>query len=188
MIEEEIVMDWSDTDKREPKFTRPELLVHPQIPRMLHGFNPRTLMGNRWWHKNRWEAFKENNHCCWACGVHRTEAWKYQWLEGHECYRYMWEEGRLILEEIVGLCFACHSFIHDGHLAAMCMGGKITRAEENYVRKRGHDILQENDLLSERATRHLGGWDHAPWEEWVMVVEGQEFSLEDFRRGGDIDE
>jgi hypothetical protein len=55
------------------------------------------------------------------------------------------------------------------------MSGKITRAEENYIRKTGFDILKKNNLLDERATRHMGGWDHAPWAEWVMVVEDQEF-------------
>jgi hypothetical protein len=121
-------------------------------------------MGDQWWNEKRWQAFQKNNHCCWACGVHITQAWKHQWLEGHECYEYLWEEGRLI-----------HSFIHDGHLAVMCMSGKITRAEENYIRKTGFDILKAHDLLSVRAERHLGISGHAPWDEWVMVVEDQEF-------------
>lgn len=185
MSDEIITVSWASVVAQDPLFTRPELLTHPQIPGEFHGFNPRSVMGRRWWHKVRWAAFAKNNYCCWACGVHRSEAWKHQWLEGHEVYDYQWEKGRIVLSEVVGLCFACHSFIHDGHLAAMCMSGKITRGEENHIRQHGWRILKKHNLIEDRSYRHaFPGYESAPpWKQFLLIVEDKEFLLQDFREG-----
>lgn len=169
--EEYIEVDWAPVTPQEPKFRRPELLQHPPIPRGLHYFNPRTLMGEEWWDIKRRQAYAENDYCCWACGVHQTEAYKHQWLEGHECYEYNVKDGIVTLVEIVALCWACHAYIHEGHLAAMCMSRKITRAEENWVRRHGAQVLREAGLLRSWA---VPGADDV--EQWTLKVDDKEFT------------
>lgn len=96
-----------------PKFVHPELLLHPPIPWPLWGVNPRRIEGTKWWNKTRKEAFRKNNNCCHACGVHRLET-KEQWLEGHETYDIDYDAKTQTYMGTVGLCRLCHQFIHCG--------------------------------------------------------------------------
>ena len=90
----------------------PELLTHPNIPKPLHGITPRDILGKAWWDQQRQIAYRERHYHCWACGVHKSQAAYYQWLEGHESYDIDYVHGIVTLREIVALCHACHSFIH----------------------------------------------------------------------------
>lgn len=176
-----ITMDWSSVDRQEPRFTRPELLTHPNIPKSLHGFNPRTVLGEDWWNSKRKEAYARNNYCCWACGVHQSEAFKHQWLEAHEAYRFDIPECRVYLEEIVALCFSCHGFIHDGHLSLMQKEREITKEEEMAVLLHGYAILRENSLT--RATPTISWADKQKLiaNGWTLVVDGNEYNQKDWR-------
>ena len=155
------------------KFTRPELLDHPNIPKPMHLTNPRSLLGKEWWDTNRYKAYAENNQCCWACGVHRQRAEYHQWLEGHESYRIDYANGRMELIEIVALCHACHNFIHDGRMAAMVDKGQMEGDKMESIMTRGLALLQEAGYPA---------YEHAPWNgeiadwgEWRMIIEGKEY-------------
>jgi len=94
-----------------PLFTRPELLLHHQIPLRLVGINSRTIEGKEWWDVVRKEAYAKNNYCCWACGTPRLDAPKCL-LDAHECYEYEYDERRAHFVGVVALCRDCHQFIH----------------------------------------------------------------------------
>src|SRR3990167_9396936 len=87
-----------------PNFTNPAILLHPNIPKPMHGVNPRTIMGQEWWDEQRQRAYEENNFCCWACGVHKSQAAYHKWLEAHECYEIDYIAGRMYMRIIVALC------------------------------------------------------------------------------------
>lgn len=95
-----------------PKFLKPELLLHPSVPKYLSGVNPRTIRGQEWWDLVRKEVYAKNNHCCWACGTYQLDALYEPLLDAHETYIYDYEKFEARPGEVVGLCRADHWFIH----------------------------------------------------------------------------
>jgi hypothetical protein len=95
---------------------KPEILTHPNIPKPLHGLNPRSILGIEWWDKVRYEAQKRNNFKCFACGIDKYET-KEKWLEGHEYWNIDYKTGKCEVVSIEPLCHKCHNFIHSGRLA-----------------------------------------------------------------------
>lgn len=173
-----ITMDWSSVNPQEPKFTRPELLTHPVIPRSLHGFNPRTVLGEDWWNEVRKKVYAENSYCCWACGVHQSEAYLHQWLEAHECYEYHPETARVVLIEVVALCWACHAYIHEGYLIRMAMKGEVTRDQANHAVRHGAQVLARANL---QRTWTVEGASKVVKGDWVLIIEGDEYPQKDWR-------
>jgi hypothetical protein len=119
----------------------PELLLHPQIPRAMKGLNPRTVLGNEWWQSERRKAIAKTEGHCAACGVHKMNAEKYQWLECHEQYDYVGKQ--LIYKDCVPLCHYCHAFIHRGRLKKLWADREITEKELEYILRRGLCLLKE---------------------------------------------
>lgn len=153
-----------------PIFRRPELLLHPNIPKPLHGCAPRVVLGDQWWNEHRQEAYRTNNYCCWACGVPRSDALVHQWLEAHEAYDFDYSRGRLTLLEIVALCHLCHNFIHSGRLSMLNSSGEVTDEFVDQVTKHGKAVTR--GLKRPKATdpRNV-----AKWSDWRMVIEGRDY-------------
>lgn len=162
----------------QPRFTRPELLRHPNIPKPLHGIAPRAIYGKEWWDEQRYKAYAVNNYCCWACGIHKTRTKYYGWLEAHETFKYNWKIGELVFTEIVALCHLCHAGIHSGRSWMMLEAGKIT--EQMYK-----DIMTNKKMVLARCTTPPIEEKHydVPWDQWVMVIDGKRYhsKFKDFR-------
>jgi hypothetical protein len=162
-----------------PKFKRPELLLHQPIPRPLHGTNPRIIKGATWWNKQRVKAYKKNNYCCWACGVHRSTAKKHAWLEGHEVYDIDYKAGLAVFKEVVALCYHCHAFIHQGRLAAQLDAAEISYSAYRDVVDHGFEVINaaglESKWLAQKAADAFLGYgaqsDGAvPWSQWRLII------------------
>lgn len=125
---------------------RPELLLHPNIPKPLHGLNPRTIKGQAWWDVQRRQAYKEKDYHCWACGVHKSDALYHQWLEGHEYYEYDYVKGLAKLKYVVALCHCCHNFIHSGKTEKDFLSHRISFERFKTILQHGTDILFKNNL------------------------------------------
>jgi len=161
----------SSSKKQKPKFIRPELLLHPNIPKPLHHVNPRSILGKTWWYEQKQKAYKENNYCCWACGVHKSEAKYHEWLEAHEHYDINYETGCVKLKEIVALCHSCHNSIHDGRMEMQLRRGEI--AEEKFVDILGHkyEILRKYEVFPNKKEITKT----CKWKEWHLLLEGKKY-------------
>lgn len=180
-------------------FIRPEILTHPNIPKPLHGLNPRTIKGDTWWKEVRKKAYAENNFCCWACGIPKHRARFRNRLEAHEYYEIDYAKGSAEVIEVVALCIPCHHFIHSGRQISLFQKGDIIASKLFYVMRHGMAILMKANLQMHStqadAILHLNTtgiirlneeeWSYiyecasiapikiAPWEKWHLILEGE---------------
>lgn len=159
--------------KRRPDI-EPILLSHPNIPKPLHGLNPRGLLGEEWWNTARRAAYAKRGFHCWACGVHKSDALFHQWLEGHERYRIDYKKGVAEFVEVVALCHACHNFIHSGRLFMLFLSGKSTEAKTLSILHRGFSVqkaanLPPNPFALRVAAQLVQELDDPP--PWLRVAE-----------------
>jgi len=161
--------------KRKPDRTsftpRPIILLHPNIPKPLHGLAPREILGKEWWDKTRKEAYAKTNECCAACGVEKHRARYHQWLEAHECYETDYALGRSVYVETVALCHACHNFIHSGRMQIMVDRGDMPVSKYKDILKHGNGLLAQYGY---RKTQALSG-PCAKWKDWRLVLFGIEY-------------
>ena len=173
--------------KRKVKVTvgkYPEILLHPNIPKPLHGLNPRTVMGAAWWDEMRFKAYEKYDNHCWACGVHRSQAHgRPGILEAHEIYSIDYVKGRMELMEISALCSWCHSYIHDGLLNVLLEDGQVTQKQYDRIMAHGAAVLKAagctmlKPLYPEESAC-------AEWGKWHLVIKGKKF----FTRFKDYDD
>lgn len=168
----------------------PAILTHPNIPKPLHGMNPRTLLGQAWWDQARHAAYASTRYRCLACGVPKEEAQGPKWLEAHEWWNIDYARGRCEVKRIVPLCHYCHNFIHSGRLL-MIAGTDKPMKECVAILEHGFQILRDHKLRAfygtVEAAHELGartfGVRAAPlpkvgkvgWGDWVLVLEGSEY-------------
>jgi len=169
---------------------KPEILTHPNIPKPLHGLNPRSLLGKEWWDKTRFDAQKRTNYTCAACGIHKSKAKKHQWLEGHEYWDIDYTTGICEVKSIEPLCHYCHNFIHSGRLSKILRIEK-TETEVIDILEHGFQILSKHKLQCFPFTLmfadSLGCKTYnvesyklpeleLDWSDYVMILEGKTYS------------
>ena len=155
----------------------PTLLLHSNIPKPLHEVNPRSIMGQKWWDRNRRIVYEEQGYKCAACGIHKSQAkGKNQWLECHEVYKINYRAGKATFLKLVALCPYCHSFIHNGRLQALYDKGEISRTEYFSVLNHGKEILEKYGLFNQWEHRHdIPDGKVADWKDWRLIFEGVEY-------------
>jgi hypothetical protein len=158
-------------------FTRPEILMQPQLVKPLHSMAPRTIMGTGWWNRVRQEAYAKNNYHCFACGVHKSEALFKNWLEAHESYSIDLEKKQYKLEELIALCHACHNYIHAGRLKAIFDKKEISEYKYRRILEHGDTLLFINDMDKTRAWwtephihKQLLPEIDGTWDEWHLLL------------------
>ena len=183
---------------------RPELLLDPVLPKPLHGMNPRKMISVKWWDTVRKEAMAKNDDCCWACGVHKSKQLYRNWIEGHEDYDINFKTGRVVLKEIVGLCHACHQFIHHSWLFVRFNLGEVGHRYAFNILRHGMGVIKEAGLPPRpgQALHYLlvEGRDRAEadsivfdrklldiypepkkfadWDKWYIEIEGTKYHTE----------
>lgn len=154
---------------------RPEILLHPQIPKPLHGIAPRIILGKEWWDIKRQEAYQKYNHHCWACGVDKRDAKYHYWLEGHECYNFDYKIGELKLIEISALCHSCHNYIHKGRLLMIWQKGEIDDKKYYDILSHGEKILKECQTKKYPFMNDISFAHNLLWSEWYFLIEGKKY-------------
>ena len=150
----------------------PEVLLHPQIPKPLHGLNPRTILGDKWWKETRNKAYASTAYHCLACGVHKFDAEVKQHLEGHEEYRIDYKKCRAVYVRTIPLCHLCHSYIHKGRQQMLFQSRKITAAKYQKVISHGEHVISKANLR--RGSESVGLAD-GEWSDWRLILFGKEY-------------
>lgn len=169
---------------------RPYLISYPNIPKPLHGLNPRTIMGRERWDSERQKVYASTDYHCAACGVHKSRAKKHKWLEAHEMFEIDYRKGVADLVEIIPLCRFCHAFIHSGLLRIRARKKEVTAQHVRDVMEHGCEVLRRDnspifvgtaelcDLVSvDRAGILIMRQPNkiADWSTWRMVWNGNEY-------------
>lgn len=88
------------------------LIAMPNIPRPLHGVNPRTLLGTSMWNSMRRRCYADANDTCEICG---RKPEKLSQRHGHEVYKIDYANGTATFCRVYCLCSLCHlGCIHTG--------------------------------------------------------------------------
>lgn len=148
---------------------QPELLLHPNIPKPLHGLNPRTILGQQWWDNTRRKAYAEQDYCCLACGVHKSNALFHSWLEGHEFFKIDYVVGYAEVTKIVALCHACHNYIHSGRMRMLVDKGQMSIIKMADIIQYGERILDQAGLPYRVDPPTVVQQD---WSKWYLLLEG----------------
>lgn len=174
---------------KKPK-NKPWLLSQSNIPKPLHGVNPRTIMGKDEWDKFRRKVYASTGYHCAACGVHQIDAMFHKWLEAHEDYEIDHRRGRMTVRSVEPLCHACHSFIHSGFLFVQLKKEMKSRDDVKSILKHGFKVLESAKLPAFIGLKNViaasgykdswhGEWiypekSNVSWQEWRMVWMGKE--------------
>ena len=164
----------------------PEILTHPNIPKPLHGVNPRSIKGKDWWDSERQKAYLSTNNHCISCGVHQSSAKFSKRLEAHEDYTIDYKNGVVKINKIIPLC---HMFIHSGLLSMKLSSEDISPGKFKYILQHGCNILYNNGLEGFSYTVSLAkknGCINIPearinsefgvaWSEWHLLFEGKKY-------------
>lgn len=147
------------------------ILLHPPIPTPLHGTNPRTVMGTKWWNEQRRRAYEENNFVCSACGVHKEDSLGREVLEAHEYYHYDYVKYKLTLAKIVALCPACHAYIHVNRMNRLFDKGELTEFDCWEITAHGERTLHNQGYIDLRVD--YPSYCDDDWDKWHIVIDGK---------------
>jgi hypothetical protein len=172
--------DWTARPKVS-KTLSPELLSQPNIPKPLHGINPRTIMGEAAWRIHR-QVVVTNSPYCKACGKETLQ------LDLHEDYVINYKKKLMTLKSYVPVCRQCHMFIHSGFLLTMYKQQKISREQVINILTNGINILDHHSLpifigtysfakalkldTKDLKTSNPG---NTTWDGWRMLYKGKEY-------------
>lgn len=167
----------------------PEILSQPNIPKPLHGVNPRSIMGQTAWKNVRNQVYDSFNGYCRSCGIHKSGAKFFPRLEAHEDYQIDYKNGIMKVHRIVPLCHQCHMFIHSGRLTALFSKGEIQYDYVKSIINHGFRMALEHDFEVFYVAELLGNsvdikcpvesWrppEHdIPWKDWRMIWKEMEY-------------
>lgn len=156
--------------------TRPELLLHPQIPKPLHKLNLRSIVGKAEWDRIRNAAYAQHSDCCWACGSLRRQIGptgkRATDLFAHEHFEFDYPKGEGRIVEVVALCIDCSNYIHIGQIKMLVQRGELPESELERISQHGGEVLKAAGL--EKLPNSYFG-PVASWSDWHILYQGQRY-------------
>lgn len=125
-----------------------KILAQSPLPKVIHGINPRNIMGDKAWNKIKKEKQTVANHHCMICNEYVPHI-PGNYLECHEVYDVDISNHIYELVDIVCICRKCHEYIHFGRLQMLLKEGKITYEYYQEIMDRGDNILSQYNLKKE---------------------------------------
>lgn len=104
-----------------PDESGPLLLTMPNIPAPLHGLNPRSVMGDEEWDKQRFDCY---GNAMWKCEICQAPCER---MQAHELYTYNYISHTAIFNRLIAVCDKCHRAIHSGRLVTMTKEGDVSK-------------------------------------------------------------
>ena len=106
----ERVSEWEcPTDSGAP------LITMPNIPKPLHGINPRMIMGEDNWDQLRMKCYIDSSYKCEICGKLLDD----KTIQLHELYKVSRKEKYALFERFIPVCILCHNGIHSGRAISL---------------------------------------------------------------------
>jgi len=173
-IEQGLEAEKEETSRLPKSQCHPSILLHPNIPKPMHGVNPRSILGQSWWDNERKEAEQRTRGHCLACGIHKSKARFRQWMEGHELYQINYTKGRMIYIKTVPLCHYCHNYIHSGRMFALLEQGKFNVSQYRAIINHGDRVLAQAKI-TKPPPEILDNSQVASWGDWRLVIDGVEY-------------
>lgn len=97
------------------------LIAMPNIPKPLHGVNPRTLLGTPAWNRLRKACYANADDTCEICGA-KPENLRHR--HGHEVYKIDYAHGTAEFDRVFCVCSLCHlACIHTGRALTLYKQG-----------------------------------------------------------------
>ena len=97
------------------------LIAMPNIPRPLHGVNPRTILGAATWNRMRKACYSRAGDTCEICG-HKPDNLRRR--HGHEVYEIDYAKGTAKFVRVFCVCSLCHlGCIHTGRALTLWKHG-----------------------------------------------------------------
>lgn len=192
------VKEWSCPD---PSGGAP-LITMPNIPRPLHGVNPRAIMGEAAWNEVKYKYFLEARYKCEICGTLLDN----RNIQLHELYSYNHGERYAVFERYVSVCILCHNGIHSGRTISFYRNKNALFPKEyvlkvaencfklvhNYNEQHGTDLRvfypflnfakhpelkdeMENMFIKYNIKFYRWPCSSGNWKKWHLKYNGQEY-------------
>ena len=181
------------------------LIAMPNIPRPLHGVNPRTLLGASTWNHMRKFCYAKADNTCQICG-NKPENLRHR--HGHEVYEINYATGTAVFKQVFCVCSLCHlACIHTGRAITLWKKHNPLYPTEFLLKgaehafKIIHDYNQDNPGADLRAYATFLDYlkhdelkgpmekliekydikfykeveDMVPWGDWKLIIGDQEY-------------
>ena len=160
--------------------SNPSLLLHPNVPKPLHGMAPRTLMSGKEWDVTRRGCYKDAEYKCEACGIQAgwdVEGNKFGWsdqyngtlkLHAHEDYDIDYEMKEVVLNKIVSVCATCHNYIHSGRTQSLYEKGILDEQDMWEITTNGDSVLIDGGISPSLKEVDKNTYEDE-WDDWRLL-------------------
>lgn len=149
-----------------PYFKKPSIIFQP-FPKALTGRTPRSIMGSKWWNKEKKNAILDNNYCCHACGVNVNDAEIHKRLEAFPIYEKILGATGIEYKGCAALCHLCYCSANYKTSAALFNKGFMSADKFDLIWTHRNLMFVKSGFIESEV------FPIKNWNEWFLKIEGQ---------------